>query len=184
MLIDVELPKAYRLLNHGPVALVTSAYGTARNVMAAAWVMPLDFDPPKILAVVDGRSYSRELIEAAGEFALSIPPCTLAAAVVGAGSSSGRDGDKFERLGLATFPAQRIKAPLVSGCVAWLECRLLDEPQMRSRYDLVIAEVLAARADPRAFDGSRWNFADDNLRTLHHVAGGAFFTTGTSVLVD
>ena len=34
--------------------LVTSAAGGRRNVMAAAWVMPIDFDPPKIAAVIDG----------------------------------------------------------------------------------------------------------------------------------
>ena len=44
----VDLPRAYLLLNHGPTVLVTSAHGGERNVMAAAWAMPLDFSPPKI----------------------------------------------------------------------------------------------------------------------------------------
>ncbi|MFS9605278.1 hypothetical protein Q6241_29550, partial [Klebsiella pneumoniae] len=48
----VELAKCYRLLNHGPTTLVTSAHNGVRNVMAAAWAMPLDFDPPKVLVVV------------------------------------------------------------------------------------------------------------------------------------
>ncbi len=45
-LINIE--QAYRLLNHGPTVLVTTAHGEQRNIMAAAWNMPLDFDPPKI----------------------------------------------------------------------------------------------------------------------------------------
>ena len=47
MIEPVDLPRAYLLLNHGPTVLVTSAHGDARNVMAAAWAMPLDFSPPQ-----------------------------------------------------------------------------------------------------------------------------------------
>ncbi len=49
----VPLDKAYRLLNHGPTVLVSSAHAGQQNVMAAAWAMPLDFDPPKVLVVID-----------------------------------------------------------------------------------------------------------------------------------
>lgn len=49
----VDLPHAYRLLNHGPVTLVSSAHGGAQNVMAAAWAMPLDFTPPKVAVVIE-----------------------------------------------------------------------------------------------------------------------------------
>lgn len=64
----VELARAYRLLNHGPTVLVTTAHGNRRNVMAAAWNMPLDFDPPRVAIVIDRKVYTRELIEASGAF--------------------------------------------------------------------------------------------------------------------
>lgn len=64
---------AYRLLNHGPTTLVTSAHAGKRNVMAAAWVMPVDYDPPKVAAVLDGSTLTRELVDASGEFGLSVP---------------------------------------------------------------------------------------------------------------
>ena len=44
----VDLPRAYRLLNHGPTVLVSAEHEGRRNVMAAAWVMPLDFNPAKV----------------------------------------------------------------------------------------------------------------------------------------
>lgn len=47
------LSKAYRLLNHGPTVLVSSAHQGVSNVMAAAWSMALDFDPPKVSVVID-----------------------------------------------------------------------------------------------------------------------------------
>ena len=70
---DVELAKAYRLLNHGPVTLVTFVHEGAGNVMAASWVMPLDFDPPKLVLVLDRNTYSRCLLEGSGTFVINLP---------------------------------------------------------------------------------------------------------------
>ena len=61
MRIPVPLAHAYRLLNHGATTLVSTAHGGRRNVMAAAWVMPLDFEPPKFAAVVAADTLTREL---------------------------------------------------------------------------------------------------------------------------
>ena len=181
----VELPKAYRLLNHGPTVLVTSAHGGRRNVMAAAGSMPLDFDPPKVIVIIDKSTWTRELVEASGTFALNVPCRALADATLAVGSESGRElpagDDKFARLGLGTFAASRIEAPLVEGCVGWLECRVIREPHNERAYDLFIGEVVAAQADTRVFSHGRWHYADDTdprLRTLHYVAGGAFFAIG------
>ncbi len=180
----VDLAKAFRLINHGPVSLITCAHGDARNVMAASWIMPLDFDPPKVAVVIDKRAYSRKLIEDSGEFALNIPVRAIASSVLKAGGGSGRVDDKFEACGLQTFAAERIAAPLVEGCVAWLECRLIPEPHNQETYDLLIGEVVAVQADDRVFVDGRWNFDDDALRTLHYVAGGTFFQSGAEVQVD
>lgn len=180
----VELAKSYLLLNHGPVTLVSSAAGGRSNVMAASWAMPLDFDPPKVTVVIDARTLTRELIDASGEFALNIPSRAMAEQVLAAGSCSGREGDKFTRLGLARAPASRIAAPLVEGCLAWLECRVIPEASNQQRYDLFIAEVVAAWADPAAFSKGRWHFPDDRKRTLHYQAGGACFATGDAFEVS
>lgn len=176
----VELAKAYRLLNHGPTVLVSSAHGAQRNVMAAAWCMPLDFDPPKLLVVIDKSTFTRELIEASGEFAINVPTQAQRALTVAVGSDTGRERDKFAALGIATFAGETVAAPLIDGCVAWLECRVVPEAHNQSRYDLFIGEVVAARADSRVFSAGRWHFGPehDALRTIHHVAGGAFFMTG------
>lgn len=45
MRVPVPLSHAYRLLNHGPTTLVTTAHEGRRNVMAAAWAMPLATAP-------------------------------------------------------------------------------------------------------------------------------------------
>jgi flavin reductase (DIM6/NTAB) family NADH-FMN oxidoreductase RutF len=181
---SVALEKSYLLLNHGPVTLVTSAHGGRQNVMAASWAMPLDFDPPKVLLVVDGLSLTRELIEASGEFALNIPCQAISGKVLAAGSVSGRNGNKFARTGLDVFAASRIAAPLVCGCVGWLECKVIPESSNQERYDLFIAEVVAAWADPAVFSDGRWHFSKASQRTIHYQAGGSFFVTGKAVDVS
>ncbi len=180
--VSVELTKAYRLLNHGPTVLVSAAHEGRRNVMAAAWNMPLDFNPPKVAVVLDKQAYTRALIEASGEFVLSVPPVALIAQVMAAGDQSGRElADKFGECGLTASPASLVSAPLVEGCVAWLECRVLPEPTMADRYDLFLAEVVAAWADPAVFSEGRWHIQQAEQRCLHHVAGGAFFATGEAI---
>jgi len=186
----IELSKAYRLLNHGPTVLVTTAHGEQRNIMAAAWNMPLDFDPPKVAIVIDKNTYTRELVLASGSFAINVPCRAQAEMVVKVGSSSGREllgkdaDNKFEAFNLSTFAASKISAPLLEGCVAWLECKLIPEPHIQNTYDLYLAEVVAAWADDRVFSDGRWHFeGHDELRTLHHVAGGNFFTPGESLQV-
>ena len=188
MLKSVPLSQAYRLLNHGPTVLVSTAHGEQRNVMAAAWNMPLDFDPPKIAIVIDKQTYTRELIEASGHFAINVPCRAQTKIVVEVGSSSGREllgktaGDKFSAFDLPTFAAAQIDAPLLEGCVAWLECRLIPEPHIQSAYDLFLAEVVAAHAAERVFSNGHWHFeGHDDSRTIHHIAGGNFFAIGEPI---
>jgi flavin reductase (DIM6/NTAB) family NADH-FMN oxidoreductase RutF len=181
----VELSKAYRLLNHGPTILVSARNNGKQNIMAAAWACALDFDPPKITVVIDKSAYTRELIEAAGTFAINVPCVAQVDIVRKVGTTSGRDlkdTDKFAEYGLEIFSATEIDAPLLKGCVAWLECKLIPEPHNQNTYDLFIAEVVAAHADERVFSDGHWHFeGHDELRTIHHIAGGAFFATGVAI---
>lgn len=186
--IDVPLPQASRLLNHGPTVLVSAAHGGARNLMAAAWAMPLDFDPPKVAVVIDKSTFTRQLIDASGEFALQLPCRDQADLVVTVGNRSGQTlaeagSDKFAAHGIGHFPAQRIAAPLVTGCIAWLECRVIAWPDMSAAHDLFLAEVVAAQVDNRVFHGGRWHFdtAPPALRCLHHLGGSHFVLPGEAV---
>jgi flavin reductase (DIM6/NTAB) family NADH-FMN oxidoreductase RutF len=173
------LPKhAYRLLNHGPTVLVSAAHGGQRNLMAAAWAMPLDFEPPKVAVVIDKSTFTRGLVEGSGGFALNLPCAAQADLAFTVGNTHGGPagvGDKFAHYGIEAFEGSTPGLPLVAGCVAWLECRLLPEPHVQQAYDLFLGEVVAAQADERVFSQGRWHFdGHPGLRTLHHVAGGHF----------
>lgn len=182
MRVPLELRRAYKLLNHGPTTLVTSAAHGRTNVMAAAWAMPLDFEPPKVAAVIAEGTFTRELVEASGEFTLCVPTRAQLEQVYAVGSASGREEDKWGLYGLRSAPASVVKAPLVEGCVGWLECRVLSEPDVQRKYDLFIAEVVAAWVEDAVWKDGGFDFEGaEEHRSVHHVAGGLFFTTGERV---
>lgn len=174
---EVALSHASRLINHGPTVLVTSAHGMARNVMAAAWSMPVEFTPPRLAIVIDKKTYTRELIMASGCLGICLPGQKLAGLTHAVGSESGRTIDKFAHYGLRTLNGPVLGVPLLEeGFAAWLECRLIRELHTEEAYDTCFVEVVAAAADERVFQQGRWRFGDDNtdLQTIHHLGGGNF----------
>jgi flavin reductase (DIM6/NTAB) family NADH-FMN oxidoreductase RutF len=183
----VLIAHACRLVNHGPTVLVGSAHDGRRNVMAAAWSMPVEFTPPRVAVVIDKSTYSRELIAGSGGFALSIPCRGQAALTATVGHTSGRDiaapDDKFSRHGIEWFAGPVLGLPLVAGCVGWMECRWLPEPRCEQLYDTFFGEVVSAQADDAVFAHGRWSMRDDNaaLHTIHHLGGGQFGVIGDVV---
>lgn len=184
----VELHHASRLINHGPTVLITSAHAGRRNVMAAAWSMPVEFTPPRIAIVVDKSTFTRELITASGHFGIWVPGAALLDLTYALGSTTGRDvegqGDKFRRFGIEAGAGPVLGLPtLEDGVAAWLECKWIPETHTESAYDTFFGEVVSAAADSRIFDNGHWNFTSDNasLHTLHHLGAGKFVVAGNQV---
>ena len=177
----VALEHASRLINHGPTVLVTSAHGKRRNVMAAAWSMPVEFTPPRIAVVIDKSTFTRELVAASGAFGLCIPGTALVDLTYAVGSVSGRTTDKFAQHGIEVAQGPVLGLPVIeAGCAAWLECRLIPERHTEDAYDTCFAEVVAAAADARIFSEGHWSFREDNsdLQTIHHLGAGNFVRAG------
>lgn len=181
----VELTKAYRLLNHGPTVLVSAHHQGVDNVMAAAWACALDFSPPKLTVVLDKIAKTRELVEHSGLFVIQVPTAAQVDLTHTLGTVSLFDeAQKLAQSGVELFRMDGFQLPFVSGCSAWLACRLIPEPHNQSRYDLFIGEVVAAWADTRVFRDGHWHFetADPALRSLHYIAGGQFYAIGDSLI--
>jgi flavin reductase (DIM6/NTAB) family NADH-FMN oxidoreductase RutF len=147
--------------------------------------MPVEFTPPRIAVVIDKSTFTRELVVASGMLALNLPCRAQADITFTVGSTSGRvDDDKFGRHGIGSFAGPVLGLPLVEGCVAWLECRVIDEPHAQAAYDTFFVEVVSASADDAVFADGRWSLRDDNrdLHTLHHLGGGVFAVSGEVVV--
>jgi flavin reductase (DIM6/NTAB) family NADH-FMN oxidoreductase RutF len=180
----VALEHASRLINHGPTVLVTSSDGKRRNVMAAAWSMPVEFTPPRIAIVIDKRTFTRELVNASGTFGVIIPGAAAIDLTYAVGSVSGRDTDKFQHFNIASVAGPKLGLPLLeAGCSAWMECRLIPEPHTEDAYDTCFGEVIAAAADPRAFRNGHWELDSSNtdLHTIHHLGAGNFVRASNTI---
>lgn len=185
--LPVELGKAYRLINHGPTVLVSSAHDGVENVMAASWACGLHLAPPKVTLVVDSETKTRELIERSSEFVLQVPTVRQAALTQAVGSQSlADDPAKLARCGVELFRVNGLKVPFVAGCAAWLYCKVVPEPHVQTAYDLFIGEVIAAWADDRVFQSGHWNYenAGPEWRSLHYIAGSHYYAIGDPIRVD
>jgi flavin reductase (DIM6/NTAB) family NADH-FMN oxidoreductase RutF len=180
MRTPVALAHASRLVNHGPTVIVSVEHAGRRNMMAAAWSMPVEFTPPRIAVVIDKSTLTRDLVKASGTLALNIP-CRLQADLCFAvGSVSGRDSpdghDKFQQFGVNNFAGPVLGLPLLEGCIGWMEARVISELHSEQTYDTFFVEVVSAQADSRIFSNGRWSVREDNrdLHTLHHLGSGVF----------
>ncbi|MBL8683592.1 MAG: flavin reductase family protein [Myxococcales bacterium] len=182
MRVSLALKKSWRLFNHGPVALVSASAEGVDNVMAAAWVTPLDFDPPKLTVVLAADTYTRALAERSGELVLQVPTVSMLSVIEGVGACSGRDVDKWSKFSIEREREDGVAAPLVKGCVGWLAAKIIAEPRLASEYDLFICQGFAAWADDRVFsDGRLRDDVPPELRAVHHVAGGTYVVDGAIV---
>ncbi|KGD79903.1 hypothetical protein HA47_21690 (plasmid) [Pantoea stewartii subsp. indologenes] len=182
----VALEHASRLLNHGPTVLITSrdSQSKRRNIMAAAWSVPVEFTPARMAIVVDKSTLSREIIEASGAFGICVPAAGFVDMAYAVGSTSGRDQDKFADFAIQAHESPHYGVPLLEeSCVAWMECRLLPETEAQQAYDTLFGEVITAAADGRVFYDGRWHFeaVDPALHTLHHLGGGQFVTVANTL---
>ncbi len=166
----LPLSRVYRLLEPGPVVLVTTVRQGTPNIMTMSWQTMMEFEPPLVGCVISGRNYSFDALVATRECVLNIPSVEMAKQVVGVGNCSGSKVDKFQKFKLTPQPATLVAPPLIAECYANLECKVVDT-RMVNKYNFFVLEVVKAWIDP----------ARKNPRTLHHQGKGVFMVGGDTI---
>lgn len=180
-MIEVDVNNAYKLISLGSVIMISSSLNGKLNVMANAWNCPLDFSPSKVLVIVGRESTTRHYIDESGEFIINVASSNQKDLVVKVGSSHGSEVDKFKEYDIKYFLGKEVKAPCIEGSLAYLECKVIKEPEYTKKYDVIIAEVVKAYAEESYFNGQSVEIRNDNMRTLHHLEGGEFMAIGEKV---
>jgi flavin reductase (DIM6/NTAB) family NADH-FMN oxidoreductase RutF len=170
---------AARILQGGPVALVTTYDRGKTNVLPVAWHTPLSARPPLVGIALARERYSVELLNHAEQFALNFPGRALLHHVQYLGAYSGTQLDKLEATQFETFHAAHLDAPLLAGCVAWVECEVQQVIPIGDHL-LYVGLVVAVHVDPAAF-GERWLLDTPDARPLHFL-GERFYSTLDGVL--
>ncbi len=160
----MQLSKAFTLIESGPVVLVTTSDGKKDNIMTISWTMVIDFTP--VFAITTGPwNYSYVALRKSKECVISVPTVDLLDKVVGVGTCSGADTDKFEKFGLTPVKGKCVRSPLIKECLANIECKVIDIVQ---KHNIVVLEGVAAY-----FDSSR-----KEKRTVHAIGDGTFIVDG------
>ena len=74
----LPLAEVYRLIEPGPVVLVSTMSGGRANIMTMSWHMMVDFEPPIIACVMSNRDYSFEALKKTRECVINVPTVELA----------------------------------------------------------------------------------------------------------
>ncbi len=161
---EMEISRAFTLMESGPVVLVTTNDGNKNNIMTISWTMVLDFTP--MFAITTGAwNYSFTALRKTKECVISIPTVDMLDKIIGVGTCSGADTDKFQKFGLTPVKGKHVEAPLIRECLANIECKVVD---IVKKHSIVVLEGVAAY-----FDSSR-----KEKRTLHAVGDGTFIVDG------
>lgn len=160
----LKLGRAFTLMESGPVVLVTTNDGKCNNIMTISWTMVVDFTPR--FAITTGAwNFSFAALKKTRECVIAIPTVDMLDQVVGIGTCSGEDTDKFARFGLTAEAGKFVKAPLIKECLANIECKVVD---MIGKHNIIVLDGLAAYL----------NTARQEKRTLHAVGDGTFIVDG------
>lgn len=164
---QLELSKAFTLMEPGPVVLVTTQDGQNDNIMTISWTMVMDFTP--VFAIVTGEwNHSFTALRKNRECVIAIPTVDMLDKVVGIGTCSGADADKFAKFKLTPVLGKVVRPPLIKECLANIECKVTD---IVEKHNIVVLEGVAAYIDT----------ARKERRMIHAVGDGTFIVDGRKI---
>jgi len=164
MMQELELSKAFTLIEPGPVVMVTTAEKGKANIMTVSWHMVMDFTP-RFALLTGPWNHSCKALAKTKECVLAIPTVDLLDKVIGVGTTSGEDVDKFSKFGLTAVKASEVKAPLIKECYANIECRVADYIR---KHNIFVLDAVKA-----------WIDKDGQEKSIFHARGdGTFVADG------
>ena len=164
MMIKGSIQRAFTYLESGSVLLVTTKKARRNNVMTISWQMVMDFTP-RIAITTGAWNESFDALLETEECCLCVPTFDMLDTAVGIGTNHASECNKFKQFGLKTAKAEKVKAPIITDCIAAIECRLEDYIEQHGIF---------------VFKGVQlWENSDKTERRLIHANGdGTFFADG------
>ncbi|MDN0076716.1 flavin reductase family protein [Crenobacter sp. SG2303] len=164
---QLTLSKVFTLIESGPVVLVTTHDEQKDNIMTISWTMVMDFTP--VFAIITGEwNHSFTALQKNKECVIAIPTVDMLDKVVGIGTCSGKDTDKFAKFELTPVQGKVVRSPLIKECLANIECKVID---IIKKYNIVVLEAVAACIDTERKE----------KRTVHAVGDGTFIVDGRKI---
>ena len=164
---DFPVHNIRRLLEPGPIVLVSSAHKNETNIMTMGWHMVMEFSPSLVTCLISAGNHSFDLIRQSRQCVINIPTVDIAETVVRIGNCSGSNVDKFAEFGLTPKPGTHVRAPLIEECYANFECTLSDASWV-TKHNVFVFEVVKAHVatSPKL------------PKTIHYRGDGEFMISG------
>ena len=107
--------------------LLTTKAGDTVNTMTIGWgKIGIEWNRPVFIAYVRETRYTKQLLEAAGEFTVNIPVGDADSRILGyCGTKSGRDTDKIADLSLTLVDSDNVQVPGIRELPLTLECKVI-----------------------------------------------------------
>jgi flavin reductase (DIM6/NTAB) family NADH-FMN oxidoreductase RutF len=172
---------AKTLLYPTPVLVVGTYYADGRpNAMTAAWGGIACSKPPCVAVSLRAATESHGNIMARNAFTISLPGEDNAAQADYFGLVSGRDGDKFEALGLTAVPSDLVDAPYVAEFPMVLECSVVEVHEL-GLHTQFIGEIKDVKVD-EAVLGESGSIDIERLRPiLFAMDPGSYYGVGAAI---
>ncbi|MDP2729491.1 MAG: flavin reductase family protein [Dehalococcoidales bacterium] len=124
------------------VVILSAGDGNSQGAMTAT-AMYVSQVPPLVVVSLSKTFATYQLIEKSKEFAVNVIADNQLDLAKKFGSVHGYEVDKFKEFGIATEPASKVSAPLVSGCFASIECRVKSSLwDVEGNHAIYIGEVV------------------------------------------
>ena len=96
------------------------------NIITIDWLTVLSRNPPLVGVAVSPKRYTHKLITSSKEFIVNVPDISMVDETLACGTLSGKNVDKFKKLGLKKLPSKTLKTHIIKGCIAFVECKVID----------------------------------------------------------
>lgn len=165
------------LLNPAPAVMVScAAEGAAPNIVTVAWAGTVNSTPPMLSVSLRPERHSFPIIQKSGEFVVNLVGEELLEACDFCGVRSGRDLDKFKRLGLAPLKMEGMAhAPAIDSAPVALGCKVRQTLDLGS-HTMFVAEIVSCRVRDDLMDAS--GKLDLDRARLTAYCHGEYFALG------
>ena len=126
---EKHTPQVIQTLSGG--AFLTVSHAGRDNTMTIGWgSIGVIWRQPVFSVLVRPSRFTFGLLEASGEFTVSVPLTDMSKALAICGTKSGRDIDKFAAASLQKQPGIKIATPVIAGAGLYYECKVIYKQPM------------------------------------------------------
>jgi flavin reductase (DIM6/NTAB) family NADH-FMN oxidoreductase RutF len=112
-------------------AFLTVKTGNVFNTMTIGWAaFGVVWSKPIMMVAVRSSRHTFGLIEAAGDFTVTVPAGDMHKETAYCGSKSGRDVDKFKMCNLKTADSRQVASPIIKTGGRHYECNIIYKSAM------------------------------------------------------